>query len=146
MSTADADFSCLNFSYGLGVGLFVFLWGFKVWAGLFLPIQLCLLVVFLEQCKCRGILEGALKGADFSAGGFLLDKLEVLDLEAGQGCGMLGFACQRGLLLLAPCCSATAGLSPGEIQEPSSKLMKNPRSEFLCQTATHVPITCVQMP
>lgn len=59
---------------------------------------------FLESCKCRADLEETLKGADFSAGGFLLDKLvEVLDLEAGQGYGVLGFACQRGLPPLALC-------------------------------------------
>lgn len=107
VSMADTDFSCLNFSYKLGVGLFVFIWRLKAWVQLFLPIQLHLLVIFahfLEWCECGGVLEEHLKGADFSAGGFLLGKLvEVLDLEAGQGCGVLGFACQQGLLPLAPC-------------------------------------------
>lgn len=75
-----------------------------MWAGLSLPIQLCLSVIFLEPCKCCADLKEALKGAHFSAGAFLLDKLvEVLDLGAGQGCGVLGFAWQRELLLLAPC-------------------------------------------
>lgn len=103
VSTADADFSCLNFSYKLGVGLVVFPLEFEAWAGLFLPIQLCLLSFFgaVQMWWSPG---GSSERSDFSAGGFLLGKLvEILDLEAAQGCGVPGFACQRGLLPLEPC-------------------------------------------
>lgn len=56
-----------------------------------------------------GVLEEALEGADFSAGGFLLDKLvQVLDLKAGQGLWGAGLympqgAASSGTLLKCHC-------------------------------------------
>lgn len=146
MSMADTDFSCLNFSYKLGVGLFVCHWRFKAWAGLFLPIQLCLSVIF--PSACCGVLEEALKGANFLLGGFfcvswwrflIWRQVRVRALRARGRCCLWHPA---ELLLLLPFTWRNARAQQQTDEKPLVRILL-----FFCQTAaTCVIITCVQMP
>lgn len=123
-------------------------------AGIFLLIQSCLSVLVLERCECDGVLEEApFQVLTFCWG--VSPRWRCFGLVAGRGRSVravLGSARRRWLLpacpgtLLKRCFSPNAA---GEMQEPSSKLMKKNQVTIppllSCQTATAVVHACVQV-